>query len=296
MGKRSIKGSRVLGILRLAGYLFWTLCLLPIQGVAVRTGRPLRHRLPRFYHRTCARILGIDLVVRGERSSARPTLFVSNHSSYLDITVLGGLVQASFVAKADVARWPFFGLLARLQETVFVERAARSAVGAQRDQMAARLDAGDNLILFPEGTSSDGNRVLPFKTALFSVATRAGGTSPLTVQPVSVTATALDGVPLGRAMRPVYAWYGDMELAPHLWRMIGLGRLTLEVEFHPPVTVDAFASRKALADHCRRSVADGVERAISGRARPAPVLGPADGASAVDSGEPAGVRSDRRAV
>ena len=85
---------------------------------------------------------------------------------------------------------------------------------------------------------------------------------------MSVTAVSLDGIPLGRSMRPVYAWYGDMELAPHLWQMVRLGRLTVRVEFHEPVTVERFGSRKALAEHCWRVVADGVDRAVSGRPRP----------------------------
>ncbi len=148
-----------------------------------------------------------------------------------------------------------------------MDRKVRNA-GVHRDDIRGRLESGDTLILFPEGTSSDGNRTLPFKTALFSVASLKVDGQPVTVQPVSVTATSLDGIPLGRSMRPVYAWYGDMELAPHLWRMVRLGRLTVRVEFHEPVTVDRFGSRKALAEHCWRAVADGVDRAVSGRPQP----------------------------
>ena len=75
----------------------------------------------------------------------------------------------------------------------------------------------------------------------------------------------LDGIPMGFAFRPFYAWYGDMDLAPHLWQAFRLGGMTVEVEFHPPVTIDGFSSRKALAEHCQRVIADGVARAISGR-------------------------------
>ncbi len=133
--------------------------------------------------------------------------------------------------------------------------------------MTDRLEAGDDLILFPEGTSGDGNRVLPFKSALFSVAERRPHGEPLTVQPVSVAYTALDGVPMGRYLRPSFAWYGDMDLAPHMWESAGLGRLTVVVEFHPPVTFEEFASRKAMADYCQTEVAQGVSAALSGRSR-----------------------------
>ncbi len=263
-------GSSLLGVARLAAYVAFTLPLMPVQALLVWLGSPLRHRLPRVYHAVCARLIGlhVDVVGRPSGRSRGPVLVVSNHSSYLDIIVLGSLIRGSFVAKTEVGGWPFFGLLAKLQQTVFVDRKVRNA-GVHRDDIRGRLESGDTLILFPEGTSSDGNRTLPFKTALFSVASLKVDDQPITVQPVSVTATSLDGIPLGRSMRPVYAWYGDMELAPHLWQMVRLGRLTVRVEFHEPVTVERFGSRKALAEHCWRVVADGVDRAVSGRPRPA---------------------------
>ena len=118
--------------------------------------------------------------------------------------------------------------------------------------MIRRLENGDNLILFPEGTSSDGNAVLPFKSALFSVAQVEPHGRPLLVQPVSLAYTRLDGMPVGRALRPYFAWYGDMTLAPHFWEVAGLGHTTVDVVFHSPVTIAGYESRKALADHCRR--------------------------------------------
>lgn len=270
-------GSPAVGAVRVAAYLLLTCLLIPLQWLAVRFRLPLRSSLPTFYHGVCARLMGFTVVVRGQRVPRGPVLFVSNHSSYLDITILGSVIPGSFVAKTEVGTWPFFSVLARLQETVFVERKARSTVGRQRDDMQGRLQAGDNLILFPEGTSSDGNRTLPFKTALFAVAGLRIDGQPLTVQPVSITATRLDGIPMGLMWRPAYAWYGDMDLLPHLWTVFTLGRMTVEVEFHPPVTIDGFSSRKALADHCWREVAGGVSRAVSGRhARPAPAAQPAE--------------------
>jgi lyso-ornithine lipid O-acyltransferase len=280
-------GSSFLGAVRLTAYAAFTLPLMPVQALLVWLGSPLRHRLPRAYHAVCTRLIGLDVEVVGQPSSQRPTLVVSNHSSYLDIIVLGSLIRASFVAKTEVGGWPFFGLLAKLQQTVFVDRKVRNA-GVHRDDIKGRLEAGDTLILFPEGTSSDGNRTLPFKTALFSVASLKVDDRPVTVQPVSVTAVSLDGIPLGRSMRPFYAWYGDMELAPHLWQMVRLGRLTIRVEFHEPVTVDRFGSRKALAEHCWSVIAAGVDRAVSGRQRPvlAPPLETPVGPSPVADGAP----------
>lgn len=270
-------GKHMIAGLLLLLYLLWTLLLVPLQAFFLAVGHGWL-LLPRLYHRVCAALAGIDIVIRGRPAIGDgPVLFVSNHASYLDITVLGALIPGSFVAKSEVSGWPLFGFLSKLQRTVFIERRNRSSVGKQADDLRARLEAGDSLILFPEGTSSDGNRTLPFKTALFAVAGLKIDGAPLKVQPVSIAPTRLDGVPMGLIDRPLYAWYGDMELAPHLWRAFAAGRMTVEVEFHPPVTMADFSSRKALADHCWRAVAGGVSRALSGR----PVVATAPGGATV---------------
>ena len=137
-----------------------------------------------------------------------------------------------------------------------------------RSELARHLKERRNIVLFAEGTSSDGNRLLPFKSALFSVAERNVGGAPLAVQPVTIAYTRLDGMPLGRPIRPFVAWYGDMELAPHLWFALGLGRITAVVRFHPPVTLAAFGSRKALAGHCEQTIGAALEAANLGRPLP----------------------------
>jgi 1-acyl-sn-glycerol-3-phosphate acyltransferase len=249
---------------RLITYTTVTLALIPVQVVVRRLGSTLAARLPMAYHRWCCRILGIRVVVRGTMEPSRPTLFVANHCSYSDVTVLGSVIIGSFVAKAEVASWPVFGYLAKLQNSVFIDRAGFKA-REQRDGMIQRLAAGDNLILFPEGTSDDGNRVLPFKSALFSVAQhRFENGDTVKIQPVSIAYTRLDGMPTGRALRPYFAWYGDMELASHMWALAGLGLITVEVVFHPPVVMSAFGSRKALAAHCHESVSTGLAAANAG--------------------------------
>lgn len=267
----------LLRLARLSLYLAVTLPLMPVQAAALALKQSFARRLPRIYHSWTSRVLGFRITIEGERSTRRPTLFVANHTSYVDIEILGSLVEGCFVAKSEVARWPLFGWLAKLQRTVFVDRRVRSTA-AQRDAIRERLDQDENLILFPEGTANDGNRVLPFKSALFSVADYAGAGGALPVQPVSIVYARLDGIPLGRSYRPFFAWYGDMELAPHLWHMLGLGTVEVVVTFHPPVTLAQFGSRKALAEHCYRAIADGVSRGLAGRSYvtlPAPAETPA---------------------
>ncbi len=257
-------GSPIRALVRLIAYGGLTLLLMPAQAFAVRFDLRFKRSLPIWYHERCCRIMGFRVEVRGEQSAVRPTLYACNHVSYLDIMVLGSLIEGSFVAKSEVARWPLFGWLARLQRSVFVERRGHQ-VARSRDELNQRLENDEDLILFPEGTSGDGNQVLPFKSALFSVAERRPHDRPLLVQPVSIAYTRLDGVPMGRYLRPLFAWYGDMELANHLWQVAGLGWATVVVEFHAPVTIDAFGTRKSLSEYCQGQVAAGMSAALSGR-------------------------------
>jgi len=257
-------GSRLLGGVRLSVFSLYTVLAVPVQIALLRVAPESWAVLPRLYHRVTAALMGFEIETRGEISATRPTLFVSNHVSYLDITVLGAMLTASFVAKTDVASWPVFGLLSKMQRTVFVDR-RRGTAHRQRDDLFARLEAGDNLVLFPEGTSSDGTRVLPFRSALMSAAERTVADKPIAVQPVSITYTRVNGLPLGRDLRPLVAWYGAMELLPHLWRFASLGHVRAVVEFHRPVSIEEFGSRKELARYCGEEVASGLARALAGR-------------------------------
>ena len=267
-------GSSSLKLARLALYFLWTLLLMPVQVAGLVLGRRWTSTLPVFYHSWCCRILGFRVSLIGRPTNRRPVLFAANHISYADITILGSIIPASFVAKFEVASWPFFGWLAKLQRSVFVDRRMRNTA-TQRDAMSRRLAAGDALILFPEGTSGDGNRVLPFKTALFGAAQQANGVPPVIVQPVSIAYTRLDGMPIGRLFRPFFAWYGAVDLIPHIWSMVGLGTVEVVVEFHPPTFLLDCGSRKALAGYCYARIAGGVAGALFGRPQPMPEPPPA---------------------
>lgn len=263
-----MQGSSLRVLARLLVYAAVTLPLMPFQAVFVLLDSRLARRLPVVYHALCCRILGVARRIEGAISSAKPTLFVVNHVSYLDIAVLSATFETGFIAKREVARWPFFGWLARLQRTVFVDRRV-SRVARERDDVARRLAQGDNLVLFAEGTSSDGTYIRPFKSSLFAVAEREFAGRKLVIQPVTLAYTRLDSMPIGRAWRPFFAWYGDMDMAPHMYRLLSLGRLGAEIIFHPPVTQAEFASRKTLAEHCERTIRSGLAALNSGR-MPAP--------------------------
>lgn len=245
----------------LAGALAAAGLLIPIE-LLTRTVRPRgRQRLPWLFHKALARALGIRVKVHGRPARQGGVLFVANHVSWADIPVLGSLVQAAFVAKADVEQIKVVGWLASLQRTLYVERERRQASGDQRTAIAERLQARENVILFPEATTGDGVAVLPFKSALFAAV---GDDPALVIQPVTIAYTRLNGLPITRENLPDIVWIGDTDLIPHAVEFTALGRVRAEVVFHPPVRMADFADRKALSRHCREVIAEGYLRLMRG--------------------------------
>jgi len=259
-------------IATLTVFLTVTLIGIPWQASALRFGLKRRKTFPQRYHRFLCRLFGIRIRVIGTPVQGEGVLMVANHTSWLDILIFSATARVSFVAKAEVASWPLFSTLAKLQETVFVERTRRSQTAQARDQIRERLLAGDALVLFPEGTSNDGNRVLPFKSALMGAAEATVGVDEtgrarhVQVQPVSTAYVAVHGMPMGRENRPLFAWYGDMELVPHLWESLKTGPIDVVIEFHPPLSVDTIGGRKELATIAESIIRHGQARALSGRA------------------------------
>ncbi|KQT83938.1 1-acyl-sn-glycerol-3-phosphate acyltransferase [Aurantimonas sp. Leaf443] len=246
-----------------------TLLLMPLQLLATRRGWPLAARLPRLWHRVACRVAGLRVTVVGAPARGRPLLIAANHQSWADIMVMGAAAEISFIAKAEVRSWPGFGLLARLQRTVFVEREARRRTGHQADAIARRMSAGDAMVLFAEGTTSNGNLVLPFKTSLFGAAQAAlahSGADTVMVQPAAIAYTRANGLPLGRYARPIAAWPGDVALGPHLLAFLKEGAIDAEIRFCEPMPFTAASNRKLVAATAERAVARALAEALSGRA------------------------------
>jgi lyso-ornithine lipid O-acyltransferase len=236
------------------GALAMVALLLPMVLALQLVGSARRLRLVTLFHRGLARSLGIRIVSHGAPVRRRGVLFVANHVSWADIAVLGARLPAAFIAKSEVGGWGFFGWLATLGRTIYIERSRRSSTGSQRDAIAERLAAGDSLILFPEGTNSDGTRVLPFKSALFAVT---DSLPDVLVQPVTIAYTRVNGIPVTRRQLPDLAWVGDTELIPHAVAFMALGRVRAEIRFHAAVHASDFANRKALAQHCHTVISNG---------------------------------------
>ena len=213
--------------------------------------RPLTPHITQFVCRNAFRILGIKLRIEGMPMTGRGAI-VANHTSWLDIFTLNASKRIYFVSKSEVAGWPGIGWLARATGTVFIER-NRARAAEQTRVFEQRLLAGHKLLFFPEGTSTDGDQVLPFKTTLFQAFFTPALKGEIAVQPVSVRYVAPDGLD-----RRFYGWWGEMSFGAHLLASLAPARQGhVSVVYHPPLKVSQFANRKALAQACEDAVRAG---------------------------------------
>ncbi len=243
-------GARLRTALALSYVAMGTLVLVPLQLISMKTGLWRETVILKIWHRVILRALGIRVHVTGARAAQRPLLVVANHISWTDIPVLGAVADVRFIAKADMQGWPLVGFLSRLQRTVYIERERRRKSGDQAGEIAVRLVNGEAMVLFAEGTTGDGNLMLPFKSTLFGAATMAiaeGAAEEVAIQPVAIAYTRLHGMPLGRRFRPLASWIGDQDLASHAKALLGNGAMDVEVRFGEPVIFKAGDNRKHAA-------------------------------------------------
>lgn len=289
-------------ILRLAlcGLVFALLAGPHLLSLRYGNGRLAAH-LPAWFHRTFLWLFGVRVTQSGTPpATGEPALVLANHVSWLDIVALGSLRPLSFVAKSEIAGWPVIGTLARLQRTVFIDRTRRTATASVNAAVADRLSGGDLIVLFAEGTTSDGTRLLPFRSSLVGAARAAldgaaQGLDRIRLQPLAITYPRRNGLPLVRAERPDIAWYGDMELAPHLATFVTRGPIDVHVVWGAPIVFEAGTDRKRATALAEASVREALQRAVTGRSPHGPVwaggLGPgragAMGTTLPDSGVPA---------
>jgi 1-acyl-sn-glycerol-3-phosphate acyltransferase len=250
-----------------------TILLVPVQLLAMKTGWFSENFARGLWHRVNIRALGFRIHRTGEMTAKRPLLIASNHISWTDIEVMASLYDISFIAKSDLAGWPLIGWLSRLQRPVYVERTRKRTSGAQASEIAQRLTAGEAVVLFAEGTTGDGNRVLPFKSTLFGAATMAiseGAVEKVYIQPVAVAYTRLHGLPMGRRYRPLAAWIGDQELVPTLGELLRLGAIDVELHFGEPIEFTAGSNRKETARQVESRVHEMMQAALRNPVRSVP--------------------------
>jgi 1-acyl-sn-glycerol-3-phosphate acyltransferase len=226
--------------------------LIPIVAMALLPWQT-KYKVYKKLYRILCKILNVEVEMRGEICNEKPLIFVGNHTSYLDILILGSVLPASFISKASVANWPLVGQLGKLTGTLFIKR-DRNLADSHVHQMHKALEAGESLIFFPEGTTGAGVRPLPFKSSLFRLAEN----HKVYIQPVTIRYSHINGLPVYRNEKTELSWIGDMTLMPHLSHFLQLGRVRVEVIMHQPIppaenleTVD----RKKLAKQCEDIVA-----------------------------------------
>lgn len=228
-------------------YLF----AIPVQWLARRHNWALQHRIQAGFCRMMLAIIGIRVRSHGQLPGVSPRLVVANHVSWTDILALASLYPLVFLAKKEVAEWPVLGFLARSQGTVFVDRGNRRGIPQVNAALAEVLRAGRDLVVFAEGTSSDGASVLKFNAAHFAMLCDLQSPEaplPVTLAPVGITYTETD-----RATPADIGWYGNMTFVPHLWRLMKRDDVICHVAFGAPVET-AGRDRKALAAATEASV------------------------------------------
>lgn len=219
--------------------------------------------VPTLFCRAMCFIFRIKVRTQGNIAEGR-VMYVGNHLSYIDIPVLGSVLKASFISKASVRKWPVFGWLASMGKTIYIERTRSAAAKAIQD-IEKSLSQGRSLILFPEGTSTKGIEVLPFKSTVFELFLNDELKNDLIVQPFTLT---LQGInthkpPVDIKAHDIYAWYGDMELEPHMWALALSKGVDILITFHSPIKAADHTDRKVFAKECHTLTAQGLVNTLA---------------------------------
>jgi len=255
----SVSGSLRAGA-KIAVFVLLSTLMMPLQWLMLRVAQGhLAFVLPRLWHRCLCAAFGIEAEVVGHPRNAARTLYVGNHISHFDILLLGSLLDARFIAKDDMERWPGMRFVGGLGQTLFISRRARDASHVA-SAIAEQMRSSHNLILFAEGTTSSGERVAPFKSSLFSLFMGGGDRRDAwTVQPFTLDIVAVDGRALSAGgARDDYAFYGDMDAGAHVQHFLRLSGARVRVVFHAPVSIAPEIDRKALAAQLHAVVASGL--------------------------------------
>ncbi len=248
-----------------------TSALIAVQWLLTKLKLPGWATISLLYYRALCALLGIRVRVIGKPVRDKPVLIVANHMSWADIPVIGSVAPIAFVSKREIADWPLIGTAAKMQRCVFVDRTRRHKTGDAVAEIAQRMIDGHPVVLFAEGTSSDGNRVLQFRSSLVGavkdVVAEGAGADDVLIQPMSICYTAIAGLPMGRQHRPLVAWYGDLDFMPHLKEFLRSGAVDAVVTFGAPIVYGA--DRKALTKSVEETVRQLTARTLRGRAAPA---------------------------
>lgn len=248
-------------IFRIIFFLFvfvpFLIVVIPLQALIIALRLPFWPVLPRLFHRLGCLFLGLRITVIGTPSTGRPTLMVSNHISWTDIVALGSVADVTFVAKREVGQWPFVGMMANLQRTIYADRTRRSATGKTAHAMGQHMASGNAVLLFAEGQSDIGTHVLPFRSALIGAAQLAmmeAGAKDVVIQPVTVAYTKLQGLPVSRNERSLIAWIKSKSVKQNISEILSGPVKDVTIAFGAPMPLSENDNRKAVSKAAEREV------------------------------------------
>ena len=246
--------SPILSVLRIFPLIFWVIFCLPVHFINFYILKRDFFRFYNIFFKGLVRIFGIKIKVSGIIDQKK-ILYVSNHISYLDIFILGSIIKGIFVAKSEIKTWPIINKIAALGRTIFINRSKILSIKDQVNLLSNHFNTNQNIILFPEGTSSDGSKVLPFKSSLFSLV-ELEQLREYKIQPISIFYSKIDGMPVEKKFRPFFAWFGDMDLISHAWKFLGLGLSEVDINFHKPIKFCDFKDRKEASKFCQNLISE----------------------------------------
>ena len=230
---------------------------MPLQVFFILLNVRLRFFLPIVFHKFLILILGIKIKVHGSPSDHKPLVLIGNHCSYLDIIILGSILPVCFVAKSEIKNWLLFGYLAKLQNSIFIDRRNFKTLESLK-KITGSFSKKFAIIIFPEGTTNDGKKVLKFRTSLFKMFE---DNSTLGLQNFSLCYTHINSMPLDNRLRPTIAWYGGMNMISHLSRILNLSSINAMIVFHP-LSISNGIKRKHLSENSRKQVVEGINLAL----------------------------------
>ena len=229
------------------------LFLIPIQYIFVQF--KLKHRIyiPIVFHKILLKILGIKVKLIGQNAIVRPLILAGNHTSYLDIIILGSIMPICFIAKEDIKHWFLLGFLAKMQNTIFIKRKNYKTL-ENLNSINKELDNKSAIVLFPEGTTNTGKKVLNFKSSLFNLFEN---NNTLTLQNFSLCYTHINDMPIDNRTRPQISWYGDMNIMSHLSNFLKISCVNATIVFHPILPLKGL-DRKSISISSIKQVKKGI--------------------------------------
>lgn len=244
----------VRAIFRLCILILYTFYIVSITHILNHICSYSTHRkfLQRWYV-NILKLFGFTLHIEGSMPKKQGMLIITNHSSYMDILVIGSLFFVHFTPKSNIKTWPFISQMVGASQPIYINRNDRRAIATQNVKIANFIKSGKNVVLYPEGTTSTGIEVYPFKTGFFAFL-EAPEHRSIPVLPVTIVYKSANDIPLTKHTPSPIAWYGDESLLPHLWKLLKQTKAEVKVILHEPVTMENFNSRKELAQHCEEMI------------------------------------------